>query len=129
MSDIASVLAAIGGATVVRLFPKDDGSFSCYSIGLVVGFFGYLLVSWMASSTARRCAARDLDELLGRRINCRSLTEASDTKTPTYEDMKSFWWAAFNFYRHLRHPEYKDRVGELDKLRPYPVMKAVLATP
>jgi uncharacterized membrane protein YeaQ/YmgE (transglycosylase-associated protein family) len=48
LSDIATVLGAIGGATVAGLFPKEDGSFSCYAIGLAVGFFGYLLVSWVA---------------------------------------------------------------------------------
>lgn len=48
LSDIASVLAAIGGATIVGLFPKEDGSFGCYAIGLAVGFFGYLMVSWIA---------------------------------------------------------------------------------
>lgn len=47
LSDIASVLAAIGGATIVGLFPKGSDSFSCYAIGLTGGFFLYLLMSWI----------------------------------------------------------------------------------
>jgi hypothetical protein len=48
LSDIASVLAAIGGGTIVVLFPKEDGTFGWYAIGLAAGFFGYLIVSWIA---------------------------------------------------------------------------------
>jgi ABC-type Co2+ transport system permease subunit len=40
LSDIAAVLAAIGGAAVTTLF--TGSLFSYYAIGLMVGFFGYL---------------------------------------------------------------------------------------
>jgi len=45
LSDIATVLGVIGGATVTGLFPRDGGSFSWYAIGVAVGFFGYLICS------------------------------------------------------------------------------------
>ncbi|MEV5411703.1 hypothetical protein AB0K60_23050 [Thermopolyspora sp. NPDC052614] len=45
LSDIATVLGAIGGAAVVGLF-DEAGLFGLYAIGLAVGFFGYLLVFW-----------------------------------------------------------------------------------
>jgi hypothetical protein len=41
ISDIATVLGSVGGAAAVGLF--DDGQlFAAYSVGLAVGFFGYL---------------------------------------------------------------------------------------
>jgi hypothetical protein len=43
LSDIATVIGAIGGAAVVALF-NDKQQFGLYSIGLAVGFFGYLAV-------------------------------------------------------------------------------------
>ncbi|GAA3103022.1 hypothetical protein GCM10010520_55170 [Rhizobium viscosum] len=42
LSDIAAVLGAIGGGAVTALFSGD--MFSFYSIGLLLGFFGYLIV-------------------------------------------------------------------------------------
>lgn len=42
LGDIAAVIAAVGGATVVGLF--KDTAFDSYCIGLAVGFFLYLIV-------------------------------------------------------------------------------------
>ena len=42
IGDIASVLGAVGGATVVALFIKE--AFDSYCIGLAVGFFAYFIV-------------------------------------------------------------------------------------
>lgn len=44
LSDIATVIGAVGGAAITGIF-DDEKSFAWYSIGLFVGFFGYLLVS------------------------------------------------------------------------------------
>jgi uncharacterized membrane protein YeaQ/YmgE (transglycosylase-associated protein family) len=44
LSDIATVIGAVGGAAVVALFDQDR-LFGFYSIGLAVGFFGYLAVA------------------------------------------------------------------------------------
>lgn len=44
LSDIATVIGAVGGAAVTALFDNDD-LFGAYSIGLFVGFFGYLIVA------------------------------------------------------------------------------------
>lgn len=41
LSDIATVLGAVGGAAVTALFDTDD-LFGWYSIGLFIGFFLYL---------------------------------------------------------------------------------------
>jgi uncharacterized membrane protein YeaQ/YmgE (transglycosylase-associated protein family) len=43
LSDIASVLGAVGGAAVTRLFSVPE-LFGTYAIGLAVGFFGYFIV-------------------------------------------------------------------------------------
>jgi uncharacterized membrane protein YeaQ/YmgE (transglycosylase-associated protein family) len=41
LGDIASVLGAIGGATIVALF--KNAAFNSYCIGLAVGFFAYFI--------------------------------------------------------------------------------------
>lgn len=43
LSDIATVIGAVGGAAVTALFQNGD-LFGWYAIGLAVGFFGYLLL-------------------------------------------------------------------------------------
>jgi len=45
LSDIATVIGAVGGATVTGLFQKGTDIFGYYGIGLAVGFFLYLIVS------------------------------------------------------------------------------------
>ena len=42
LSDISTVIAAVGGAAVLGLFPKESGAFGIYAIGLAVGFWWYL---------------------------------------------------------------------------------------
>jgi NhaP-type Na+/H+ or K+/H+ antiporter len=42
LSDIATVIGALGGATVTALFSQGTGAFGAYCIGLIIGFFGYL---------------------------------------------------------------------------------------
>jgi hypothetical protein len=44
LNDIVTVLGVVGGAGVLALFPAGTDLFGAYGIGLVVGFFGYLLV-------------------------------------------------------------------------------------
>ncbi|HKO99857.1 MAG TPA: hypothetical protein VJU86_22975 [Pyrinomonadaceae bacterium] len=46
LSDIATVIGAVGGASVLALFKSQD-LFSGYAIGLAVGFFLYLVVSFI----------------------------------------------------------------------------------
>src|SRR5262249_1358218 len=47
LSDIATVLGAVGGAAVTGLFPTSTGAFGAYCIGLALGFFGYLIFAWI----------------------------------------------------------------------------------
>jgi hypothetical protein len=48
VSDIAGVIAAVGGAAVTTLF-DDANVFGAYCIGLAAGFFGYLVISFLVS--------------------------------------------------------------------------------
>ena len=48
LSDIATVIAAVGGAAVTALF-KSEVLFSMYSIGLAIGFFLYFIVGLVIS--------------------------------------------------------------------------------
>lgn len=43
LSDIASVIGAVGGAAVTTLFDSDQ-LFGWYSVGLAIGFFAYFVV-------------------------------------------------------------------------------------
>ena len=44
VSDIVTLIGAIGGAAVLALFPAKSDLFGAYGIGLAAGFFGYFLV-------------------------------------------------------------------------------------
>lgn len=44
VTDVATVLGAIGGGAVTALFPAGTDLFGAYGIGLAVGFFGYLVL-------------------------------------------------------------------------------------
>ncbi|MGI5289128.1 hypothetical protein ACQEVF_38095 [Nonomuraea polychroma] len=44
LTDLATVLAAVGGAAVTALFDVPE-VFGAYAVGLAVGFFGYLVVA------------------------------------------------------------------------------------
>lgn len=43
LSDVATIIAAVGGAAVVTLL-KSDVLFGLYAVGLAIGFFAYLAV-------------------------------------------------------------------------------------
>jgi hypothetical protein len=45
LSNIATVIAAVGGGAVTALF-KTAAVFGWYSIGLFIGFFGYLILAY-----------------------------------------------------------------------------------
>jgi uncharacterized membrane protein YeaQ/YmgE (transglycosylase-associated protein family) len=51
IGDIASVIGAIGGAAVLRMFPTGTDSFNSYAFGLAVGLFVYLLISLLITWT------------------------------------------------------------------------------
>src|SRR5215204_76088 len=42
-SDLTTIIAIIGGAAVLNLFPSSTPLFGAYGIGLFIGFFGYFL--------------------------------------------------------------------------------------
>lgn len=44
LGDVTTVIAAIGGAAVTRLFDEGGALFGAYGLGLAVGFFGYFIV-------------------------------------------------------------------------------------
>jgi hypothetical protein len=47
LSDLATVIGAVGGGAVTGLFPEKSSLFGLYCIGLAVGFFGYLVTAMM----------------------------------------------------------------------------------
>jgi len=45
LSDIATVIGAVSGAAITGIYRPSTDSFGYYSIGLLMGFFAYLLLS------------------------------------------------------------------------------------
>lgn len=45
LSDISTVIGAVGGAAITALFGSSQ-VFGAYSIGLAIGFFGYFVVAF-----------------------------------------------------------------------------------
>jgi peptidoglycan/LPS O-acetylase OafA/YrhL len=45
VSDIAAVLAAVGGGGIISLFSLDSGRFDTYAVGLAAGFVIYLVLA------------------------------------------------------------------------------------
>ncbi|MDI4665651.1 hypothetical protein K9U40_15160 [Xanthobacter autotrophicus] len=45
LSDIATVIGAVGGAAVLALFPAESARFDAYAFGLAAGFFLYLILA------------------------------------------------------------------------------------
>ncbi len=50
LSDIATIIAAVGGAAIVTLL-KSDVLFGLYALGLGIGFFAYLAVGLVLYGT------------------------------------------------------------------------------
>jgi hypothetical protein len=44
LTDLATMIGAVGGGAVLALFPAGSDLFAAYGIGLAVGFFTYFLV-------------------------------------------------------------------------------------
>jgi hypothetical protein len=44
LTDLVTVVGAVGGAAVLKLFPATTDLFAAYGIGLLVGFFAYFVV-------------------------------------------------------------------------------------
>lgn len=44
LSDIVTLVGAIGGAAILAIFPAKSDLFGAYGIGLFAGFFGYFIV-------------------------------------------------------------------------------------
>lgn len=45
LTDLTSIVGVLGGAAVTALFEVKTGAFGTYCIGLLIGFFAYLIVA------------------------------------------------------------------------------------
>jgi uncharacterized membrane protein YeaQ/YmgE (transglycosylase-associated protein family) len=50
LTDIATVIGAVGGAAITGIWKPGTGTFGAYCIGLLLGFFGYLKLAANASA-------------------------------------------------------------------------------
>lgn len=44
VADLTTVISALGGASILALFPAQTKNFAFYGLGLAAGFFGYLVL-------------------------------------------------------------------------------------
>jgi hypothetical protein len=51
ITDITTVIGALGGGAVLALFPAKSEAFGAYAIGLAIGFFFYLLTAVLLART------------------------------------------------------------------------------
>jgi len=63
LSDIATVIGAVGGAAITTLFPQGTIMFGAYCIGLAIGFFAYLQTA--INQAAKAGEAQKVNEWLG----------------------------------------------------------------
>lgn len=54
ISDLATVIGAVGGASVTAMFPPQSDAFGAYGTGLAAGFFAYLIVSLFVAGRERQ---------------------------------------------------------------------------
>lgn len=54
LSDIATVIGAIGGAAITGIWKPGTGAFGGYCVGLLIGFFLYLIVSYFVEGPEGR---------------------------------------------------------------------------
>jgi uncharacterized membrane protein YeaQ/YmgE (transglycosylase-associated protein family) len=52
LTDVLTIVGAIGGGAILTLFPEDTDLFGAYGIGLAVGFFAYLVVLVLLVATS-----------------------------------------------------------------------------
>ncbi|CAL9632596.1 hypothetical protein [Streptomyces sp. Tu 3180] len=79
ISDLVTVVAALGGGVVVNTqFPEPD-LFACYALGLAVGFFGYLIVAGLLNrAESKRRAAQPAPQPEGAAGGSPSLPQQSE---------------------------------------------------
>jgi hypothetical protein len=53
LSDLATVVGAVGGGAITALF-KTEEVFGSYAIGLAIGFFPYLIINLVTNPTETR---------------------------------------------------------------------------
>jgi hypothetical protein len=54
LSDIATVIGAVGGAAITGIWKPGTNSFGGYCIGLLIGFFAYLIISFIIEGSKAR---------------------------------------------------------------------------
>lgn len=54
LSDIATVIGAVGGAAITGIWKPGSSAFGGYCIGLLIGFFLYLIVSYFVEGPEGR---------------------------------------------------------------------------
>jgi hypothetical protein len=57
ITDLITVIAALGGGAVINTQFAEPDLFACYGLGLFAGFFGYFLVGLLVDRSERKAQA------------------------------------------------------------------------
>ena len=83
LSDIATIIGAVGGAAVTTLFPSGSDAFGAYCIGLAVGFFAYLIVSGIIDvNAAKKPGLKAVSKWLGSEPDEATTTKKTNSGNP-----------------------------------------------
>jgi hypothetical protein len=52
ISDLATIIGTLGGATVIGIFDPKGPMFASYAFGLAIGFFAYFIIYWKVVGVA-----------------------------------------------------------------------------
>jgi NhaP-type Na+/H+ or K+/H+ antiporter len=70
LTDISTIIAALGGAAVTGLFSKGNGEFGIYCIGLAIGFWWYInramrpdAPDWLGERPSSRASSSGIDQI------------------------------------------------------------------
>ncbi|MFJ9740658.1 hypothetical protein [Streptomyces sp. NPDC101166] len=63
ISDLVTVIAALGGGAVVNTQFAEPDLFAAYGLGLAAGFIGYFVVAWLVDRSERKADAAAAREL------------------------------------------------------------------
>ncbi|HEX9106392.1 MAG TPA: hypothetical protein VF832_04180 [Longimicrobiales bacterium] len=77
LSDLATVIGAVGGGAVTALFPAGGMTFGTYAIGLAVGFFAYFITAVVLAAKLGNLGS--VNEWLGERSAPRAPSDGHRT--------------------------------------------------
>ncbi|WP_159041831.1 hypothetical protein [Streptomyces aureus] len=92
ITDLITVIAALGGGAVINTQFAEPDLFACYGIGLFVGFFAYFVVGLLVDRSERKAQAkREKAQIPAQATQAVEATPAGTTDRVGAEQRSSTW--------------------------------------